>query len=107
MVKRYANKYGMVILETVSDFMPISQIEPDENYMFDLETAEWLALITKNKSIQISFRKKNGKFRCYVVIHDSPSTAALAKISLMFYPPGENPGKILEQENKLQTYKEV
>ncbi len=84
----FKNKYGTLTLKLVSAVMPVDSIhgaDIDNAYKFDLKTAEKVALITENRRIQIGGTNAHD---CYVVAHESVSTAAIARIETMDYMSG-------------------
>ena len=88
MQTEYTNQYGHLVLEPVTDIMPISQIRAIPEHMFDINTAEQIATITENRGIQISFVNWEGNNEdklFYVILHDSPSTGAVARVKEIDY----------------------
>lgn len=84
----FQNRYGRLTLSLVSEVRPVNEIhgvDLDDAIKFDIDTAERIALITDNRGIQIAPHKVGDKWRCYVVVHDSPSTVAVAKIETLDY----------------------
>lgn len=93
----FKNGYGTLTLKLVSPVMPVDAIhgaDIADTYKFDLETAEKVALITENRHIQIGGFTRND---CYVVAHESTSTAAVACIESMTYVGGV-PAQAIERE---------
>lgn len=88
-VKAYKNEYGELTIEPVTDYVPISTVsfqktpEVREN-LFDINTAEKVALITENRGIQVCFPLLAGRGpnNAYVVIHKDASTVAVGKVTL-------------------------
>lgn len=90
----YENKYGSVTLTPVTDYMNISEVSANklpviQEHTFSMEDAERIALITDNRSIQISFPwiLEQGHPRrndAYVVHHQSPSTVCLCHVELNY-----------------------
>lgn len=78
----FSNHYGTLELMNVTDFQPVGvyhfEMVPADCLM-TMEQAEQIALITGNKKIQLCF-KMGHLDTPYIVVHDSSSTAALAKI---------------------------
>lgn len=97
MTIKYSNKYGSLDLDLIGDYISVHQtLGVPDSVMFDVEIAEQIALITGNRMIQICFR--NPKF--YVLVHDSPSTAALAKIKQLNFISNVNPAIEIATLNK-------
>jgi len=97
----YHNEYG--ILELIpSDYVDISTIlvatTPDE-FKFDLETAEKIALISENARIQLTFGYPNLK-DAIVVHHTGPRTAAVCRIHRLEFTSGVNPREEIELHAK-------
>lgn len=93
----FKNGYGTLTLALVSAVMPVDAIrgaDVDVAYKFDLETAEKVALITENRRVQIGGTNAHD---CYVVAHESVSTAAIARIETMNYVGGV-PAHEIERE---------
>lgn len=93
----FKNGYGTLTLKLVSAVMPVDSIrgaDIADAYKFDLHTAEKVALITGNRRIQIGGTNAHD---CYVVAHESTSTAAIACIETMNYVGGV-PAKELYRE---------
>lgn len=84
----FQNKFGAVRFRPIADVQPVRDIRGanlDPRCMFDIETAEKIALITDNRGIQLcSFKSADG-WRCYVVLHATSSTAAVAEIESLTY----------------------
>lgn len=93
----FKNGYGTLTLALVSAVMPVDAIrgaDVDDAHKFDLETAEKVALITENRRVQIGGTNAHD---CYVVAHESVSTAAIARIETMNYVGGV-PAHEIERE---------
>ena len=89
---RFKNRYGELALVLVSDIRHVNDIhgkDIDDQYKFGLKTAEKVALVTDNRGIQIGGA---GAHDCYVVVHETPSTAAVARIETLLYVGG-NPAQ--------------
>ena len=98
MIKQYANKFGAVSFATVSDVVSVNDVhgkDVDPAHMFDIETAEKIALITDNRRIQLCPFKTAQGWRMYVVLHETPSTVAVAVIESMTYT-GRDPKRELQ-----------
>lgn len=97
-----SNRFGSVRIEPVTDFMPIGQITSKdpaaEANGFDLTTAEQIALITENRGIQICFPFPHTN-QAFLVMHDSPTSAAICRVSVVEFTSEEVPADILESIN--------
>jgi hypothetical protein len=84
----YQNKYGSLTLAPVTDVMHVNEIRGvniDSQYKFDIKAAEQIALITDNRGVQLAPIKEPEGWRVYVVVHETPETAAVAKIVELVY----------------------
>lgn len=100
MTIKYKNNYGQLELELVSEYIPVSTIKGSnisDSLKFSLETAEQIALITENRKIQICIPLD---WKVYVIIHNSPSTAAIAKIKSLDFIADITPAEELHRLNK-------
>jgi hypothetical protein len=82
---KYENKYGTLIVEPITEFGPVASIKGADvpsNCLFYLATAEMIVLITDNLQSQIGVRPSG---RCYLVVHESPSSACVARIVSLKY----------------------
>lgn len=83
----YQNEYGELTLEPVSDLLHVSKVLSDDplvrENMFSFEDAEWIALITDNRGIQLSISRADNYQKGYVVIHESPSMVRIAKATIL------------------------
>ena len=88
--RTYQNRYGNLTLGLVSEFRPVSTFNsrdvPDE-YKITMEVAEQIALITDNRGIQLCVEFIDNRLtgRMFIIVHESKSSAALAKIDAMTY----------------------
>ena len=97
------NPFGRLSIEPVTDFMSVSQICSDhpqaQANAVDLTTAEQVALISGNRDLQVAFAYPfNG--RGYVVLHDTPSTAAICRVSVSEFYSDMPPADVLERINR-------
>lgn len=94
---QFQNKFGRVSFRLVAAVTHVGNIRGanlDARCMFDIETAEKIALITENRGIQIApFNGADG-WRCYVILHETESTAAVAEIEELTYT-GDTPAQEL------------
>ena len=80
----FENQFGKATLHRATGFLPIGDVsyrktpEVAEN-MFDIETAERLALITENRGIQIAYVPPG---RCYVVVHKASNVVAVCRAEI-------------------------
>ena len=101
----FSNKYGSVTFALVTEVLPLRTIygsNLDPGIMFDIETAEKIALITDNHRIQLSPYKGKDGYRLYVVLHDSPSTVAVARIETLNYTGG-NPAQEIQDARRYDS----
>ncbi len=79
-IKTFTNQHGSLTLRTVREFEPVKSLRcRDKTHMFDMDTAERIACITDNHGVQVAFvYPLTGE--AYVVLHDSPSSAALCHV---------------------------
>lgn len=79
----FTNKYGNLELQPVTAFQPVGVYRFEDvpaDCLMTMEQAEQIALITDNRHIQLCF-KIGHLDKPYIVVHNTGSTAALAKIS--------------------------
>ena len=92
MTIKFKNKYGFVELTPITDYMPVlgmSQLPIVNDYLFSMEDAEKLALITDNRMVQVSFpflcQKDHPKQnQGYIVHHQSASVACVCKVDIVY-----------------------
>lgn len=85
----FQNRYGQLTLVLVTDVRHVRDIhgkDVDAAHKFGLETAEKIALVTDNRGIQLGGL---GAHDCYVVVHETPDTAAVARIETLTYTGGD------------------
>lgn len=102
MITQFHNKFGSVTLRPIADVTHVKNIrgaELDAGCMFDVETAEKLALITENRRIQICPFKGPKGWQCYAVLHETEATAAVAEIAELTYTGGI-PAKEIHNERR-------
>lgn len=88
----FKNQYGELKLVLVSAVCHVDNIhgkDVDSQHKFGLEVAEKIVLVTDNRGIQIGGL---GAHDCYVVVHETPETAAVARIEFLDYV-GRNPAQ--------------
>lgn len=97
---RYENKYGELRLERVAEFVPVAQFKriPEHNrVLFDLRTAEQIAVITGNRGVQIAFCYPiNGL--AYVVLHDGSGKCALCRVADIQWTDGQEASDVIRQQ---------
>lgn len=85
----FQNRYGQLALTLVDAVRPVKGIrgvDVEDQHKFGIDVAEKIALISDNRGIQICPCKDgDGKWVCFVIAHDSPSTGAVARIESMNY----------------------
>jgi hypothetical protein len=100
---RYSNRFGTVEITPVTPFMPVSSIrkthpQAQEN-TFDLHTAEKIALITENRRIQLCPHFPIDGL-AYLVLHDSPSMAAICRVNVLEFSCATSPAEMIETLNR-------
>lgn len=83
----HSNEFGSLTLTPVTPAMPVSEISwrqcpAARNNAISLEQAEQVALITENRGIQIGADWVNGGTDSYVILHETPNTAAICKVDI-------------------------
>lgn len=95
----FQNRYGQLTLVLVTDVRNVRDIhgkDVDPAHKFGLETAEKIALVTDNRGIQLGGL---GAHDCYVVVHETPDTAAVARIESLTYV-GQNPAQEIQDARR-------
>jgi hypothetical protein len=99
---KYSNTYGSLQLEPIGPFKAVNTIRgvdlPDD-IKFSMDTAEKIALITDNRGIQLCFESFK---KVYVIIHQGPSLAAVARIVNMEFDEKINPAQEIDRLAKCQ-----
>lgn len=104
---RFSNKFGIVEITPVTEFMAVSSIRKThpqaQANTFDLTTAEKIALITENRRIQICphFFPIDGL--AYLLLHDSPSTAAICRVDVEQFVCTTTPAEMLNELNRQES----
>lgn len=100
---KFKNEFGALTLTPVTGFMPVSQISSKHplaaESSFDMETAEKVALITGNRGIQLVLHYPLNN-KAFVVLHDSPATAAICSASLEEFQCTGTPAEMLNTLNR-------
>jgi hypothetical protein len=85
----YANEFGEVILEPVTDFMPISEITRDKlpiinDMLISMDQAEQVALITENRRayINICFPLLPVDKAAFAIKYSSANRAAVCSVNI-------------------------
>lgn len=99
-VVKFENKFGSLQVSLVTDFMSVGKISRDmpevSGNLFDMETAEKIALITENKSVQLCMcYPLNGLG--YMVYHRNGREAAVCKIDSILYSFDVSPAEQIER----------
>lgn len=99
-VVKFENKFGSLQVSLVTDFMSVGKISRDmpevSGNMFDMETAEKIALITENKNVQLCMcYPLNGLG--YMVYHRNGKEAAVCKIDSILYSCDVSPAEQIER----------
>lgn len=85
----YAHRrYGSLIIEKASGITLVKNhrnIDLDNDLLFNIETAEKIALITEEQRTQLSVSKIEEVFKCSLFVHLSPSTGWVARILNLNY----------------------
>lgn len=84
----FKNKCGRLTLLPVSGVQSVRCIrgkDIDDYHKFSIDIAEQVALITGNRGIQLCPCNTSTGLAFYIVIHETPSTGAVARISLLDY----------------------
>lgn len=101
----FSNEFGTVSITPVTEFLKVGSIRKThpqaQANMFDLETAEKIALITENHHIQLCFVLGTGK--CYLVLNNSPSTAAICSVEVETFVCDTSPRDKISQMSKQYT----
>ena len=82
---QYENEYGKLTVEHLTDYRPVSSIKGADvpaDCMFDLVTLEQIVLITGNRKSQGVFITSE---RCYLVVHESCSSACVVRVVSLEY----------------------
>jgi hypothetical protein len=89
----YHNRYGNLTLDLVTDFQSVRNFSfamVPQDCVITIDQAEQIALITDNRRLQVCFCPDDLR-KCYVIVHNSASTAALAKVSCLNFISTVNP----------------
>ena len=102
-VNNISNEFGTITFKLVTDHIAVKNINYQMSAVqandFDIKTAEKIALITGNKGIQIGFAYPlNG--RAYMLMHNTPSTAAICHVSVVDFVCPFTPEIMLEKFNR-------
>lgn len=99
----FSNRFGAVEVTPVTDFMPLAGIRKThpmaQANAFDLTTAEQIALVTENRRVQVCVHYPLDGL-AYLVLHDSPSTAAICRVDVKAFACDKAPGAMLEALNR-------
>ena len=98
----FANQFGEVVLEPVTDFMPVSEISQDavpeiDDVLLTIDQAEQVTLITENRRAYMSFcdafspRERN----FFALKYSCRNRAAVCRVSIREF---STPGNVSAQE---------
>lgn len=94
----YANRFGSVEVTPMTAFMPLAGIRKThpmaQAHAFDLTTAEQIALVTENRGVQLCVHYPLDGL-AYLVLHDSPSTAAICRVEVKEFACDDAPSVML------------
>ena len=93
----YSNKYGQLELgltETPQHISTVSRKSIPEDWKFNTETAEQIALITDNRHMQLVPPWPVKDEGWYLCVHESSSMVYLAKVVSISYKGGNPMGEI-------------
>jgi len=103
----YENQYGKVVLEP-TEYIAIKDIRcPADDYLFPIEIAEKIVLITDNRSMQIcpaKFDDLNRGF--YVIHHESCSVGSVCKVAHLNFISNRKPADLIREAARVYTYSE-
>lgn len=101
--RTFTNRFGTVEVTPLTDFMPVRDIRMTHPVavanVFDVTTAEQIALVTENRGVQICLHFPLDGL-AYLVLHDSPSTAAICRVDVVDFACATAPGDMLEALNR-------
>lgn len=101
---RYENRFGAVTLTPVTEYLPIGEIRKEhpaaQANFIDLLLAEKVVAITENRRMQVCVPYPF-KDNAYVVLHDSPSTAAICQVTLERFDYEGSPTEYLALSAKM------
>lgn len=99
----FTNRFGSVLVTPMTDFMPLAGIRKTHPMAmanaFDMTTAEQIALVTENRGVQVCVHYPLDGL-AYLVLHDSPSTAAICRVDVKEFACEGTPGVMLEALNR-------
>lgn len=98
----YSNEFGEVVLEPVTEFMPVSEISRDaipviDEVLVTIDQAEQVTLITENRRAYMSFCFPflAGDRNFYALKYSCQNRAAVCRINITRF---ETPGNVSAQE---------
>lgn len=98
-VVNFENEFGALQVSLATEFMPVGKISrkmPEvSDSMFDINTAEKIALITGNKNVQICMCYPLNGFG-YMVYHRNSREAAVCKIDSIRFSCEVSPAEQIE-----------
>jgi hypothetical protein len=93
----YANEFGEVVLEPVTDFMPVSEISRESIPVIDevlvtIEQAEQVTLVTENRRAYMSFCFPflEGDKNFYALKYSCQSRAAVCRVTILRFSTPDN-----------------
>ena len=102
----YQNEFGTAIITPSSDFRGIKGLTNPIAIglgadVFDLETAEKIALITENYAVQLSIGKNDlGVWESTLMLHAGPALVAPCKIEIIEFKCEGTPTQAIESERR-------
>lgn len=104
-MRTFESEHGHLAIEPVTAFMDVATFRiADEHapYLFDMGTAEQIAVITGNRGVQLSFCwPLNG--RAYLLLHDGPRRGALCKVVRLEWRGNEPAPIVMAREAASRT----
>lgn len=104
--RTYQNEFGTAIITPSSDFREIKGLTNPIAIalgadVFDLETAEKIALITENYAVQLSIGKNDlGAWEATLMMHSGPATVAPCKVEIIEFKCEGTPTQAIESERR-------
>ena len=99
----FTNRFGSVCVTRVTDFMPLAGIRKTHPmavaHTFGMTTAEQIALVTENRGVQVCVHYPLDGL-AYLVLHDTPSTAAICRVDVKEFACEGTPDAVLEALNR-------
>lgn len=96
-IHHWENKYGRLVAEVVGPYRNVGEIRGKDigaEYLFSLDKAEQIVLITENRRVKVCFLEMPPRLG-YLLHHQSTSVAAVCRVAILEFDQKVNAADVL------------